>query len=101
MVMTDVDTRRWAFLTNHAQVLLCIARDPGTRMREIGDHLGITERAVHRIVKELTGSGYLSSERDGRRNRYTINRALPLPDAIAHDQSVGGVLALLTDSEPV
>ena len=89
--------RRWAFLTNHAQVLICIARDPGARLREIGEQLGITERATHRIVAELAGAGYISRQRVGRRNRYTINAHLPLPDSIAREQSIGELLEILTE----
>jgi hypothetical protein len=86
----------WAFLTNHARVLICIAHDPGIRLRDIGEHLGITERAAHRIVTELAAAGYISRERNGRRNHYTINAHLPLPDAIARGQSIGELLAILT-----
>jgi predicted transcriptional regulator len=87
---------RWTFLSNHAQVLLCIANDPGIRLREIGDRVGITERAVHRIVRELDEAGYLARKRDGRRNRYTISQNLPLPDKVAGNQKVGDLLKLLT-----
>ena len=86
----------WAFLTNHARVLVRIAHDPGIRLRDVGEQLGITERAAHRIVTELTSAGYLSRERDGRRNSYTINAHLPLPDAIANGQSIGQLLTILT-----
>ena len=86
----------WAFLTNHARVLVCIAHDPGIRLRDIGEQLGITERAAHRIVAELAAAGYISRQRNGRRNHYTINVHLPLPDAIAREQSIGELLTILT-----
>ena len=86
----------WTFLSNHAQVLLCIANDPGVRLREIGDQVGITERAVHRIVHELDEAGYLARKRDGRRNRYTISHDLPLPDRLAGNQKIGDLLEILT-----
>lgn len=86
----------WTFLSNHAQVLLCIANDPGVRLREIGDQVGITERAVHRIVRELDEAGYLVRKRDGRRNRYTISQNLPLPDRIVSHQNIGDLLRILT-----
>jgi DNA-binding IclR family transcriptional regulator len=86
----------WAFLTNHARALICIARDPAMRLVEIGGHLGITERAAHRIVAELDAAGYISRRRNGRRNHYTINAHLPLPDAIARQQSIGELLEILT-----
>lgn len=86
---------RWTFLTNHGQLMLCIANDPGLSLRQIGDRVGITERAAHRIVAELEESGYLSRERVGRRNRYTIKPQLPLPDAIARERQVGDLLNVL------
>jgi hypothetical protein len=88
-------TPTWSFLTNHAQVLLCIAQDPGIRLREIGEAVGITERAAHRIVVELAAAGYISRTRNGRRNRYTIESHLPLPDPVAREQKIGDLLALL------
>jgi DNA-binding MarR family transcriptional regulator len=86
----------WSFLTNHARVLLCIAQDPGIRLREIGDRVGITERAAHNIVTELAAGGYISRERNGRRNTYTIHHHRPLPDRLAHTQRIGDLLAILT-----
>jgi DNA-binding Lrp family transcriptional regulator len=85
----------WSFLTNHARVLVCIAHDPGIRLREIGDAVGITERAAHRIVSELAEAGYISRERHGRRNRYSVQAHLPLPDPVAREQSIGDLLAIL------
>jgi DNA-binding MarR family transcriptional regulator len=90
----------WTFLTNHAQVLACIARDPSTRLRDIGERVGITERAAHRIVVELADAGYITRERNGRRNRYTINTQFPLPDPIAREKNVGELLAILTGPTP-
>jgi hypothetical protein len=86
----------WTFLTNHAQVLVCIARDPGVRLRDIGERVGITERAAHRIVVELADAGYITRQRNGRRNLYTINAHLPLPDTLAREQNVGQLLTILT-----
>ena len=87
--------RSWSFLTNHAQVLLCIAQNPAIRLREIGDAVGITERAAHRIVTGLADAGYISRRRVGRRNRYTIEADLPLPDPLARERRIGDLLALL------
>jgi DNA-binding IclR family transcriptional regulator len=64
---------QWSFLTNHAHVLLCIAHDPNTRLRDIAESVGITERAAHRIVAELVEEGFVSRERVGRRNRYEVH----------------------------
>jgi predicted ArsR family transcriptional regulator len=85
----------WKFLTNHAQVLVCIARDPGVLLREISDHVGITERAAHRIVTELDEAGYITRERNGRRNRYTIQYGHPLPDRHLRVKRVGDLLTVL------
>src|SRR5947209_8425799 len=97
--MATTQPPTWTFLTNHAQVLLCIAEDPAIRLREIGDRVGVTERAAHRIVDELVAAGYVSRTRCGRRNRYTIHRDLPLPDRLAHRQRLGDLLAILTPQE--
>jgi hypothetical protein len=86
----------WTFLTNHGQVLVAIACDPGLRLRDIGVRVGITERAAHRIVVELSDAGYITRERNGRRNHYTVNAHFPLPDPIAREQNVGELLAILT-----
>ena len=88
-------TRRWGFLTNHAQVLVCIAHDPGIRVREISEAVGITERAAHRIVAELDAAGYITRKRNGRRNQYTIQSHLPLPDPLARGEKLGDLLAVL------
>ena len=93
--MSQGGTPSWSFLTNHAQVLLCIAHDPGIRLREIGEAVGITERAAHRIVVELAAAGYISRTRNGRRNHYTIQSHLPLPDPLAREQKIGDLLAVL------
>jgi predicted transcriptional regulator len=96
--MTSVETLpSWTFLTRHAQVLLCIADDPRIRLREIGERVGVTERAAHRIVGELVDAGYLTRERRGRRNHYTIRPQLPLPDPLVREQSVGDLLGVLTN----
>jgi hypothetical protein len=89
----------WSFLTNHAQVLLCIAQDSEIRLRDIGEAVGITERAVHRIVDELSTAGYISRRRNGRRNNYTVQSHLPLPDPLARDQKVGDLLAILAGGD--
>jgi hypothetical protein len=87
---------RWTFLTNHAQALICIAEEPGVRLRDVGERIGITERATHRIVSELVDAGYITRSRTGRRNTYLVHADLPLPDALARNQRVGDLLAILT-----
>src|ERR1700721_1216832 len=93
--MTEATTHRWKFLTNHAQVLACIAHDPGVLLREISERVGITERAAHRIVTELTDGGYIPRERNGRRNPYTIQSGLPLPDRLGRVQRISDLLSIL------
>jgi predicted transcriptional regulator len=88
-------THRWKFLTNHAQVLACIAHDPGVLLREISERVGITERAAHRIVTELADGGYITRERNGRRNQYTIQPGLPLPDRLGRVQRISDLLTIL------
>jgi predicted transcriptional regulator len=95
--MTD-----WSFLTNHARVLICIAHDPGARLRDIAAGLGITERSAYGIVTELADAGYVVKQKDGRRNRYQIQAHLPLPEPTSQERTVGEILALLagTDATP-
>jgi MarR family protein len=87
----------WSFLTNHARVMLCIAHDPGARLRDIAASLGITDRSVHGIVTDLTAAGYVVKHRDGR-NRYQIQAHLPLPEPASQEPAIGEVLALLIGS---
>ena len=68
----------WTFLTNHAHVLICIAQKPSSRVRDLSALVGITERAVHRIISELKAAGYLQYDREGRRNRYTVSGDLAM-----------------------
>jgi DNA-binding Lrp family transcriptional regulator len=90
-----MSTGAWSFLTNHARVLLCIAEEPSLRLREIGERVGVTERAVYRIVNELVDAGYVSRQRIGRRNHYIVHRELPLPDRLSRSQLLGDLLTLL------
>jgi len=88
----------WSFLTNHARVLLCVAHDPGIRLRDIATTLGVTERTAHGIVADLANAGYVMKERDGRRNRYQIQHHLPLPEATRSQRTIGDVLDLLGET---
>src|SRR6202035_1783548 len=87
--MTD-----WTFLTSHARVLLCIAHDPGARLRDVAASLGITERTAHGIVTDLARAGYVVKLKDGRRNRYQIQAHLPVPEPGTREPAVGEVVAL-------
>lgn len=90
----------WTFLTNHAHVLLCVARDPGVRHRDLADRVGITERAAQRIVAELVDAGYLERARTGRRNTYQLHPELPLRHPLEHDHHIGEILATLVPTGP-
>lgn len=85
----------WGFLTNHAQVLLCIASDPGVRLREIASTVGITERAAYGIVTDLVSGGYVDKAKHGRRNSYRVDSDKPLPEALLRQRTVGQLLELL------
>jgi hypothetical protein len=89
----------WSFLTNHARVLMCIAHDPGARLRDIAAGLGITERSAYGIVAELAQAGYVVKQKDGRRNRYQIQAHLPLPEPTSRERTVGEILALLAGTD--
>lgn len=89
----------WDFLTNHAHVLVCVARDPGIRLRDIATAVGITERAAHRIVSELVGEGYVQRERQGRRNHYQVNTSLPMRHPLADGRDVGELLRVLLEDK--
>ncbi len=93
--MIEVVLERWTFLTNHAHVLLCLARDPGIRLRDVAEKVGITERAAQRIVADLVADHYVTTERVGRRNRYVIHGEAPLRHPIDDHQAVGVLLKLL------
>lgn len=87
----------WSFLTNHARVLACIAQDPGVRIRDIAATLGITERSAFGIVRDLTAAGYVLKDKDGRRNRYTIQAHMPLRRGTDRHQTIAELLAVLVD----
>jgi DNA-binding MarR family transcriptional regulator len=85
----------WTFFTNHAHVLFCISRDPGIRLRDVAQRVGITERATQRIVAELERDGYLTHEKIGRRNRYQVTEDTPLRHAIEAHMTVRDLVDLL------
>lgn len=88
-------TTGWTFLTNHAQVLYCLAQDPSMRLREVAVEVGLTERAVQRIVRELAESGYITLERRGRRNTYQIKSQQPMRCTLARHRQVQELFGLL------
>jgi predicted ArsR family transcriptional regulator len=87
--------RQWTFLTNHAQVLLCLAQDSEIRLRDVAGRVGITERAAQRILADLIQTGYVRSKRVGRRNHYTVDRNQAMRHAAQFGQEIGPLLDLL------
>ena len=87
----------WSFLTNQAKALVCIAHDPGVRLRDIAATLGITDRTAFGIVNDLASAGYVVKEKAGRRNRYRIEAHVSLRESIIREQTVGELLAILVN----
>ena len=85
----------WRFVTNHTQVLLCLARDPDVRLRDVADTVGITERAAQRILADLVHAGFVTRQRVGRRNRYLVNRDQEMRHPAQAGHSIGSLLDLL------
>lgn len=88
---------QWSFLTNHARALLYIAHDPASRLIDLAESVGVTERTAFGIVSDLVEAGYVVKEKDGRRNRYHVQESAPLNDGIRRERTVGEVLDLLGD----
>ena len=89
----------WTFLTNHAHVLMRLAADPNERMRDIADDVGITERAVQRIIAELEADGYLERVRNGRRNEYKIHKDMPLRHPIESHRKINDIIQLINSNK--
>ena len=94
------DEKPWRFVTNHTQVLLCIARERDARLRDIAETVGITERAAQRIVTDLVEAGFVSRKRVGRRNVYTIDRSVHMRHPSQADHLIGELLDLLELEQP-
>lgn len=91
---------KWGLLTNHAGALICIAHDPGVRLREIAAVLDISERSAHAIVSDLIDVGYVIKEKHGRRNRYQIQGQLPLRESVGRKQTIGEILDVFVNAGP-
>jgi len=91
------DAAKWTFLTNHSHVLICLARQPEMTLRAVASEVGITERAVQRIVAELEEAGVLVRSRDGRRNRYQIRNKTPLRHPLEAHRGVGHLLGMVLE----
>lgn len=92
--MRDRVSGGWTFLTNHAHVLICVAADPEARVRDVAELVGITERAVQRILADLETDGYLERGRAGRRNHYEVRGRLPLRHPLEEHRTVADVMRL-------
>jgi DNA-binding MarR family transcriptional regulator len=95
--MSANPVRHWTFLSNHAHVLVCLALDPDSRLRDVATQVGITERAVQKIVSDLEEAGVIVRERTGRRNTYRVNLDVPLRHALEAHKTVGSLLLLVLD----
>lgn len=89
----------WTFLSNHGHVLVCLARDPDARTRDVAQAVGITERAIQHIVRDLVEQGYLRKEKVGRRNRYEVVRHARFRHELEAHVTLGGFLGLVVDGE--
>lgn len=89
----------WTFLSNHAHVLICLSRDPESLLRDVAGQVGITERAVQRIVADLEEGGFIHRKRDGRRNTYELNLSLPLRHPLEQDRTIGELVGLIGQGE--
>jgi predicted ArsR family transcriptional regulator len=98
--MSSPEPKTWTFLTNHAQVLLCVAQDPEIRVRDMAERVGITERATQRILAELVDTGYVKTKRVGRRNSYTVDHEHAMRHTAQLGYEIGTLLEALTDHRP-
>lgn len=96
----ETPTRSWTFLTNHAHVLLAVAKAPDLRLREIADLVGVTERTAMQIVVDLELDGYLRRERRGRRNHYTVAEHLHLRHPLEEHHEISQLLRALEHRSP-
>lgn len=99
--MSRETTSSWTFLTNHAQVLLAVAHNPDTRLRDIAERVGVTERAAQRILTDLVEAGYIDRQRQGRRNHYRINPNAHMRHPAQEGIEIHGLLDFVQPSDPL
>lgn len=99
--MSALPTRQWTFLSNHAHVLVCLAQDPDARLRDVATQVGITERAVQKIVGDLEQAEVLIRERSGRRNHYRLSLTMPLRHPLESHRTIGSLLAMVLDKTAI
>lgn len=97
MTQQPPPARHWTFLSNHAHVLICLAQDPDSRLRDVATSVGITERAVQKIIGDLEEAGIILRERTGRRNSYRLDVSMPLRHPLEAHRTVGALLGLVMD----
>ncbi len=95
----DAGSHRWTFLTNHAHVLIALHANPGMILRAVAEQVGITERAVQRIIQELEEEGYLLRHKVGRKNQYDVLTDRPLRHPLECHRTIGDLLRLITGSK--
>jgi predicted ArsR family transcriptional regulator len=98
-VSSTGNAKPWTFVTNHTQVLLCISRDEGIRLRDIAEDVGITERAAQRIIADLVEAGFVERTRVGRRNHYSIDRGAQMRHPAQTGKEIGELLDLLSSTD--
>jgi DNA-binding MarR family transcriptional regulator len=101
MSSSETPVRHWTYLSNHAHVLVCLALDPDSRLRDVAASVGITERAVQKIVDDLEEAGVLTRERSGRRNSYRLDVSAPLRHALESHRTVGALLGMVLDRNAI
>lgn len=94
---TETTARHWTFLSNHGHVLVCLALDPESRLRDVAVSVGITERAVQKIVDDLAEAGVVTRVRSGRRNSYRLDMNVPLRHSLESHRTVGSLLGMILD----
>ena len=93
--VTAETSQNWTFLSNHAHVLVCVAKNPDVRLSEVAALVDIRERTVHRIVHELLDAGYISVTKDGRNNVYSVDLDKPLRHPLEADHNIQAIIAPL------
>lgn len=94
-LQTNTPTQKWTFLTNHAHVLICLSRDEEVRIRDLSDLVGVTERTVQLILTDLENDGFVQITKEGRRNKYSVMKNLPLRHPVEAHRTVKDLLQLV------
>lgn len=91
-----VADKRWTFLSNHGHLLLCLANNADTKVRDLAIDIGITERAVLGIISDLETAGYISIEKIGRRNKYKVNKNLTFRHELESHKKIGDLIRVFS-----